>query len=119
MSRVFVYGTLMPGERRWPALEPLATGWEPATARGYLWDTGLGYPAVRFDDEGGVVPGFLVTLDATRLSDAVALLDGIERQGMLFRRVEVTTSGGPAISYEWLGSTDGLAPLPGGWPGPA
>lgn len=115
-NRVFVYGTLMPGESRWPALEPFALAWEPATARGALWDTGHGYPAVCFDDDGAAIPGFLVTLDAERLPDAIAVLDRIEGEGALYRRVEVATSAGPATSYEWLGSTDGLVSLADGWP---
>ncbi len=118
MSRVFVYGTLMPGELRWPALRPFAVGWEPATACGRLWDTAMGYPAARFGPEGGdgLIPGFLVTLDESRLSGAIYTLDRIEGEGVLYRRVTVATSGGDAISYEWLGSVDHLAPLPEGWP---
>lgn len=113
-SRVFVYGTLMPGGSRWPALEPFASGWEPATAPGTLWDTGRGYPAIRFDAVG-TVPGFVVTLDGRRLPEALAALDAIEAEGVLYRRVEVETSRGRAVSYEWLGPTDGLVPLPEGW----
>jgi gamma-glutamylcyclotransferase (GGCT)/AIG2-like uncharacterized protein YtfP len=123
-GRVFVYGTLMPGELLWPALERFATGWAPATARGRLWDTGRGYPAIRFatgadaetDTDAAVVPGVLVTLDSERRAEAFAVLDGIEGEGVLYRRVEVDTSGGRATSYEWLGSTDGLVSLPEGWP---
>jgi gamma-glutamylcyclotransferase (GGCT)/AIG2-like uncharacterized protein YtfP len=116
MGWVFVYGSLMPGESRWPALEPFAAGWEPATAPGRLWDTGRGYPAIRFDDAvGGAVPGFLVLVDDERFADAIAVLDAVEAEGSLYRRVEVDTSGGRAVSYEWLGPTDGLTPLPEGW----
>ena len=115
-TRVFVYGTLMPGEPRWPALQPFASGWEPATARGHLWDTGSGYPAVRFDPDGADVPGFLVALDPGGAAEAIAVLDRIEGEGALYRRVRVATSGGPAVAYEWLGSTEGLVPLASGWP---
>lgn len=113
--RVFVYGTLMPGELRWPALEPFSVGWERATAGGRMWDSGHGYPCVRFDAAGPSVPGVVVTLAADRLAEAVALLDAIEEEGSLYRRIEVETSAGPAITYEWLGATDGLAALEGGW----
>ena len=117
-TRVFVYGTLMPGQSRWPVLEPYATEWAPATAAGRLWDTGSGYPAVRFDHGGEPVPGVLVTLAPDGAADAIARLDAIEAEGVLYRRVDVETSGGPAVSYEWIGPTDGLAPLTGGWPSP-
>ncbi|MDP8937969.1 MAG: gamma-glutamylcyclotransferase [Actinomycetota bacterium] len=115
VARVFVYGTLMPGRSRWPALEPYATGWAPAIASGRLWDTGRGYPAVRFDHEGVAVPGVVVTLEPEAAPDVIARLDGIEAEGVLYRRVEVDTSAGRAVSYEWIGSTDGLVPLPDGW----
>ena len=116
MDRLFVYGTLMPGEPLWPALAPFAVFYEAVSAGGRIWDTGHGYPAVRFDAAGEPVPGVLVVLDPARAAEAVALLDEIEEEGRLYRRVEVTTSAGPAFAYEWLGPTDGLRVLPEGWP---
>lgn len=116
---VFVYGTLMPGQPRWPLMEPFSVSHRPATARGHLWDTGLGYPAARFDDGGADVvdvPGILVAIAPDRLARALAALDRVEGEGVLYRRVEVATTGGPAITYEWLGPTDGLLPLAAGWP---
>jgi gamma-glutamylcyclotransferase (GGCT)/AIG2-like uncharacterized protein YtfP len=115
-TRLFVYGTLMPGEALWPALQPFVLAWERATAGGRLWDTGRGYPAVRFDRGSRPVPGFLVTLDPQRAADAVAALDAVEEEGVLYRRVEVVTSAGAALAYEWLGATDGMAALDEGWP---
>ena len=115
-TRVFVYGTLMPGERLWPALAPYAVSWEAGTAPGRLWDTGLGFPGVRFDPESEPVPGVVVVIDPDRVAEAVAVLDRIEDEGRLYRRVVVTTSGGPASAYEWLGATEGLRRLPDGWP---
>jgi gamma-glutamylcyclotransferase (GGCT)/AIG2-like uncharacterized protein YtfP len=115
-NRLFVYGTLMPGQPRWPVLRPFATGWTRATARGRVWDTRSGFPAARFDDAGAAIPGFLVAIAPDRLREAVAVLDRVEGEGVLYRRVEVATSGGPAISYEWLGSIEGLALLAHGWP---
>lgn len=115
-ASLFVYGTLMPGERLWPALAPFALAWEKVSAAGRIWDTGHGYPAVRFDPAGAPVPGVLVALDPERLAPAIAVLDGIEEEGRLYRRVQVPTSGGPAWAYEWLGPTAGLAVLPEGWP---
>ncbi len=114
--RFFVYGTLMPGEPRWPALAPFAVACDEATASGRIWDTGHGYPAVRFDLGGAAVPGVLVALDPNRLAVAIDVLDGIEEEGILYRRLEVSTSGGPAWGYEWLGPTAGLTLLPDGWP---
>ncbi len=116
MARVVVYGTLLPGQPRWPALAAFADGWQPATVAGSLWDTGLGYPAARFDGGApGAVPGVLVTVAADHYEQVVALLDEIEEEGVLYRRVAVATSAGPAVAYEWLGPVDGLAVLADGW----
>lgn len=117
-DRLFVYGTLMPGEPLWPELAPYAVAWEPVVAEGALWDTGQGYPAVRFHPGGEPVPGILVTIDPGRRADVLALLDRIEDVGVLYRRVVVPTTGGDAFAYEWLGPTDGLARLSAGWPPP-
>lgn len=116
-ARVFVYGTLMPGQPGWPSLSPYVTGWAAATAGGRLWDTGRGYPAARFDDDGGRVAGVVVELGPARAAEAVAVLDLIEGEGSLYRRVEVITSTGPAEAYEWLGPVEGMAALADGWPG--
>jgi gamma-glutamylcyclotransferase (GGCT)/AIG2-like uncharacterized protein YtfP len=114
--RLFVYGTLMPGDVLWPELEPYARSWERVTVRGRLWDTGNGYPGVHFDEAGDAVPGVLVVLHGDRAAEAVDLLDRIEDEGRLYRRVEVETSGGRAWAYEWLGGAEGLRFLPEGWP---
>jgi len=106
----------MPGEPLWPGLAPYARSWERVTARGRLWDTGQGHPAARFDRDGGTVAGVLVRLDPDRATEAVEALDRIEDEGRLYRRVEVDTTAGPALAYEWLGPTEGLTPLRGGWP---
>ena len=66
---------------------------------------------MRFNPTGQPVRGFLVTIDSARLKDAITTLDRIEGEGVLYRRVEVETSAGPAFGYEWLDPTQGLSPL--------
>jgi gamma-glutamylcyclotransferase (GGCT)/AIG2-like uncharacterized protein YtfP len=111
-----VYGTLLPGQPLWPVLAPYAASWQPATAAGLLWDTNRGYPAARFDvRSAGVVPGVLVAVLPERYAEAIALLDDVEEAGVLYDRVDVVTSAGPAVAYEWLGPTEGLAELGDGW----
>lgn len=115
-GRFFVYGTLMPGEPRWPALQPYAASWRRATTGGRMWDTGHGYPAVRFQPGGDPVPGVVVDIVPDRLDEAIEAMDRIEAVGALYHRVDVVTSAGPAMAYEWIGPTDGMAPLAAGWP---
>jgi gamma-glutamylcyclotransferase (GGCT)/AIG2-like uncharacterized protein YtfP len=118
---VFVYGTLLPGEARWDLLAPFARTVAAADARGQLFDTGRGYPAAIFDMSlsdrlpGDLVPGAHVAVPDGRWPELVELLDRVEGEGTLYRRVRVVTTAGPATSYAWLGRTDRMRPLPRGW----
>ncbi len=105
----------MPGQPRWPTLRQYVSTWVEATAPGHLWDTGRGYPAVRFAHDGEPVPGYVVRLRDDRLAESLALLDRIEGEGTLYRRVVVPTSVGSAMSYEWLGATSSFSALRSGW----
>lgn len=77
VSRLFVYGTLMPGQPRWGILEPYVEG-RPVTASvtGMLFDTGHGYPAL-FAGQASV-PGVAVHLRGDRLDEALEVLDDVE-----------------------------------------
>ena len=114
-NALFVYGTLMPGHLRWPALEPFVEQRRLAMVRGRLYDTGNGYPGARFDLDG-TIEGWVLELRPGARSAALATLDRVE--GTLFRPVTVTTSDGvDAITYEWAGTVDGLRPVTGRWAG--
>jgi gamma-glutamylcyclotransferase (GGCT)/AIG2-like uncharacterized protein YtfP len=53
---VFVYGTLRPGDVRWPLLAPFVVGAGIADeVDGELFDTGLDYPAAVFGAAGRIV----------------------------------------------------------------
>jgi gamma-glutamylcyclotransferase (GGCT)/AIG2-like uncharacterized protein YtfP len=106
-ARLFVYGTLMPGEENWDLLSPLATADapEPATATGALYRTPYGWPAAVLDDAARTaVPGLVVTLrDPGR---ALPVLDEFEGTGRgLFERRVITTSAGRCWAYHWPGPT--------------
>jgi gamma-glutamylcyclotransferase (GGCT)/AIG2-like uncharacterized protein YtfP len=111
---VFVYGTLLPGESRWPILAPYVAEVAEATAAGRLFDTGRGYPGARF---GGPfsIPGAWMRIADEQWHSVLEILDGVESEGVLYRRKEVATTAGPAVSYEWLGDTSALPELPAGW----
>jgi gamma-glutamylcyclotransferase (GGCT)/AIG2-like uncharacterized protein YtfP len=113
---VFVYGTLLPGEQRWPILSTFVVDGEhrDAVVRGRLYDTGLGYPAAVFDgDADGAVPGLLVTLAEGHVERALEILDRVEGTDYeLYARTLVTTVDGEhAWAYAWQGDCDGLTPI--------
>lgn len=115
IAHVFVYGTLRPGDVRWPLLEPFVVdGGVDDTAGGRVYDTGRGYPAAVFGSDGTIV-GRTYRLHHERLDHALALLD--EEEGTvagLYRRVAVTTGRGVrAWAYAYGDGLD-LTPIPGG-----
>ena len=77
IDEVFCYGTLLPGEERWPFLAPFVLGHEPDQVNGRIYDTGLGYPAALFD-RVGIIHGVRFRLEPQRLSEALSLLDEVE-----------------------------------------
>ena len=108
-SRVFVYGTLQPGQPRWPLLAPfgIQVG-SLARARGALFDTGYGWPAAVFDaDAAEEVPGVVVAVRAELLEEALVALDEVEGvDGGLFQRVVIDVDGLSCWAYHWPGSTE-------------
>ena len=112
-DRVFVYGTLSPGDVAWHRVAPHVTG-APEASRlpGTLYDTGLGYPALHPDAAGPGVPGWTLTLR----SPAAALAGLDEYEGEDYERIRVVDSTGRLCwTYVWTAGTDGMAPLAGGW----
>ena len=116
--RLFVYGTLAPGDGAWPVLAPWTRG-DPVADRvaGRLYDTGRGYPAATFERGGGVVHGCVVELGPARSAAALAALDRYE--GPDYARITVRTrSGAEAFAYAWTAPLAGFRPLAGGrWAG--
>jgi gamma-glutamylcyclotransferase (GGCT)/AIG2-like uncharacterized protein YtfP len=115
-GRVFVYGTLQPDASDWWRLEPHAAG-EPRRARlpGTLYDTGLGYPALRLGagpGRSGWVSGWVVDL-----AEPAAALSGVdEYEGTEYRRVRVALPGGlQCWTFVWTNPVDGLRMLTAPW----
>ena len=111
---VFVYGTLRPGQSRWPILSTFVAGRDhrEAAVPGQLYDTGRGYPAAVFDGDG-TVPGLLIRLADEHVERALQILDKVEGTDYeLYARALVTTTDGDhAWAYAWLGTLDGLTPI--------
>jgi 3-oxocholest-4-en-26-oate---CoA ligase len=134
--RLFVYGTLAPGDAAWPVLEPWVIG-DPApdAVVGRLYDTGRGYPAATLGDDSAategersvesthksrsLVHGTVVTLDPDRAPFALDALDRYE--GDEYARVAVHTQAGlEAVVYAWVAPLTGCREVAGGrWPAPA
>lgn len=95
---LFVYGTLMPGQREAHRLGPVAKVCA-AQRRGRLYHLPAGYPALVEDPDGGVVRGLYVELvEPERLT----ALDAYE--GALYARVRgevVLDGGGVASAWCW------------------
>lgn len=110
VSRLFVYGTLMPGRLRWPILAPFALGHRAATVPGTIFDSGCGWPVAVFADVDALVPGVLVDLDPSFVDTALPVLDEVEdRATDKLRRIVVTTSdGATAWAYHCSQAVDGM-----------
>ena len=103
LSHLFVYGTLRPGDVRWHHLEPFVVdeGWDD-TAAGSVFDTGLDYPAAKFD-RSGTIRGRTYALLTASVDRCLELLDEVEGvvEGQ-YRRVTITTGTGTrAWAYEY------------------
>jgi len=89
-ERLFVYGTLAPGERNHHMLENVPGSWEPASLRGTLihegWGADHGCPAIVPDDDGQLVAGHLFS--SAQLVDYWTVLD--EFEGSEYQREQVS-----------------------------
>lgn len=115
ITHLFVYGTLRPGDVRWPILSRFVTGdGVPDTVAGELFDTGLDYPAAIFGGRATIV-GRTYELRADRLDEALVVLDEEEDTvAGLYRRVCVTTGAGTAAWAYAYGTGLELTPIPSG-----
>ncbi|WP_224392518.1 gamma-glutamylcyclotransferase [Pseudonocardia sp. ICBG1293] len=115
-ARVFVYGSLMPGQRAFGMLRAHASGVLPQPVvlpGGGIADTGHDYPALTLDSGDGV-PGWVVEL-ADPVS-ALAELDAYE--GPEYTRVRVVVEDGAVCwAWVWTAARDGHVPLARGWAG--
>lgn len=112
-GRVFVYGTLQPTASDWWRLEPHAGQTYEARIPGVLYDTGLGYPALR-PGTGPGVAGWVVHL----AEPARVLSELDEYEGTEYRRTRIALPGGLSCwTYVWVDSVEGLRILTAPWGG--
>ena len=90
MERLFVYGSLQPGESNEHVLAELSGEWQPAVIKGTLheagWGTDMGYPGLVLDDNGSDVQGYVLT--SADLANHWVALDKFE--GDEYERVAAT-----------------------------
>ncbi len=90
VHKLFVYGTLQPGQPNDHILKNIGGNWEPASVKGTLhqvgWGAAMGYPAITLDKKAGIVEGYLFT--SGKLEEKWVLLDEFEGTG--YRRIITT-----------------------------
>ena len=117
-DRLFVYGTLLPGESRWHFLQQFVDdeGVVDSVA-GHLFDTGCGYPAAVFSAAASLIHGRVFVLDVDQLDHALEVLDQVEgaADGQ-YRRVQVVSESGPTAWAYAYGEGLSLTPIAhGSW----
>ncbi len=117
ITELFVYGTLLPGDVRWPLLQRFVTNEGiPDEVTGLLYDTGLDYPAAIFDESStSVICGRRYSLRRDLIDEALSELD-IEEDTVdgLYTRVEITTQSGARCWAYAYGTGLELTPIPSG-----
>ena len=82
-NRLFVYGTLAPGQPNEQVLKDLSGSWEEAVVTGRLiqhgWGAAVGFPALVLSADGAEIQGLLFSSDA--LADCWLRLDEFEGSG--------------------------------------
>jgi gamma-glutamylcyclotransferase (GGCT)/AIG2-like uncharacterized protein YtfP len=67
MEHLFVYGTLIPGQKNEFVLKKISGNWQKATTKGLFdkkgWSKTNGFPAIILDKNGEIIPGFLFSSD--------------------------------------------------------
>ena len=113
IERLFVYGSLAPGQSNAHVLADVPGRWEPATVRGTLlqqgWGAAMGYPGIVLDPQGSEVRGLVFSSD--ELARHWARLDDFEGEG--YARVATSArldDGSVVEAYIYGLSRDGIPP---------
>ena len=115
--RLFVYGTLAPGQPNEHILADLPGRWEPATVKGTLhaqgWGAAIGYPGIVLDELGEEVHGFVFSSEA--LPAHWSRLDEFEGDGYVRVLATATLGDGTRVdAYVYALSTNSIPNPRGG-----
>ncbi len=98
-QRLFVYGTLAPGQPNAHILADVPGEWAAATVTGTLfqegWGVALGYPGIVLDKHGGSVHGLVFS--SANLAQHWARLDAFEGEGYERVLTEVKLADGTVL----------------------
>lgn len=104
IQRLFVYGTLAPGEPNGHILAPLEGTWQPATVRGRLkpegWGAAMGYPGIVLDESAEEVQG--VVFSSEQLEGFWSELDAFEGEEYARVSTKVHCAGVPLEAYVYV-----------------
>jgi gamma-glutamylcyclotransferase (GGCT)/AIG2-like uncharacterized protein YtfP len=99
-KRLFVYGTLAPGQPNAHVLADVPGTWEPATVTGTLipegWGAATGFPGILLDAKGGEVEGLLFSSES--LAEHWTRLDEFEGEGYERVHTNVTLKDGSRVA---------------------
>ena len=118
--RLFVYGTLAPGNDAWPVLEPWVIGRaaRPTPSPAVLYDTGRGYPAATFARRPTPdVARARDRRDARSRAGAGRRSDALDRyEGDEYERIDGADRGAAldVATYAWIAPLAGCRPVAGG-----
>lgn len=104
-----MYGTMMPGHLRYPAIDDFVASTARDRVAGRLFDN----PAAKFGAGDDEVEGYVLRIVPDRAAKAAETI--AELEGNLYRPVTVETRGGTtAVAYEFIGSAEGMEEPPDG-----
>lgn len=117
MIDVFVYGTVLAGERNHHHVASYLKAVQPGAVRGRLYDTGQGYPSLVLDPTGYEVLGEWYTITGAGLKkfDELEEYFGPGNANNLYERVQVQDvgNGREGWVYVWT-SHQGCPEIPSG-----
>jgi len=105
--KLFVYGSLAPGESNAHMLSELQGSWQKATTNGELvasgWGNAMGFPGIRLSPTGNEVPGLVFeSADLTNYWHVLDAFEGKEYQRVITQVVLESGSVTEAFVYELL-----------------
>jgi gamma-glutamylcyclotransferase (GGCT)/AIG2-like uncharacterized protein YtfP len=105
MNKVFVYGTLKPGNRLYPAIGGFVEDSIEGYTAGVMYSAShRGFPYVVFNDDKAEPPtimGFVLTFDPSMIEFVLRELDAIEGHPAHYKRVKIMVYTDDGVVEAW------------------